>query len=199
MNKDDYIQEELVAGEEQEEVSLAGYQVAKAEFFAHTREPAVTVWDNKIKFNMACLRKFPGVKYIQLLIHPDELRLIVRPCQADAPDSLRWASGGGESEMKNRDMICQMFAAKLFDLMEWNKECRYKMLGKPAVYNGEALYLFKLNDFEMFVNNGTKKRRSWFPEDWRECFGVPFEEHDESYKIDLAEGYISTDKIGEVK
>lgn len=167
MNKDDYIQEELVAGEEQEEVSLAGYQVAKAEFFAHTREPAVTVWDNKIKFNMACLRKFPGVKYIQLLIHPDELRLIVRPCQADAPDSLRWASGGGESEMKNRDMICQMFAAKLFDLMEWNKECRYKMLGKPAVYNGEALYLFKLNDFEMFVNNGTKKRRSWFPEDWR--------------------------------
>ncbi len=45
MNKDDYIQEELVAGEEQEEVSLAGYQVAKAEFFAHTREPAVTVWD----------------------------------------------------------------------------------------------------------------------------------------------------------
>ena len=180
MNKDDYIQEELVAGEEQEEVSLAGYQVAKAEFFAHTREPAVTVWDNKIKFNMACLRKFPGVKYIQLLIH-------------------RWASGGGESERKNRDMICQMFAAKLFDLMEWNKECRYKMLGKPAVYNGEALYLFKLNDFEMFVNNGTKKRRSWFPEDWRECFGVPFEEHDESYKIDLAEGYISTDKMGEVK
>ncbi|UKI51897.1 MAG: hypothetical protein L6V79_07000 [Clostridium sp.] len=60
MNKDDYIQEELVAGEEQEEVSLAGYQVAKAEFFAHTREPAVTVWDNKIKNSIwPSLRKFP--------------------------------------------------------------------------------------------------------------------------------------------
>ena len=94
-------------GEEQETVNLAGYQVAKAELFAHTREPAITVWENKIKFNMACLRKFPGVKYIQLLIHPEEFRLIVRPCEADAPDSLRWANGGGEKEIRNRDMMAK--------------------------------------------------------------------------------------------
>ena len=78
MSNDEYIQE-LIDGEEQESVNLAGYQVAKAEFFAHTREPAITVWDNKLKFNMACLRRFPGVVYIQLLIHPDEKRLIARP------------------------------------------------------------------------------------------------------------------------
>lgn len=198
MNNDEYIQE-LIDGEEQESVDLAGYQVAKAEFFAHTREPAITVWDNKLKFNMACLRRFPGVVYIQLLIHPDEKRLIVRPCQADAPDSLRWASGGGEREIKNREMLCQIFAAKLFELMNWDNSYRYKMLGKPAVYNNEALYLFKLTDFELFVNNGTKKRRSWLPEEWRECFGVPFENHEDAYKIDLAEGYISTDKVGEIK
>lgn len=117
--KDEYIQE-LIEGEETETVNLAGFQVAKAELFAHTREPAITVWDNKIKFNMACLRRFPGVTHIQLLIHPDEKRLIVRPCNADAPDSLRWASGGGEKEIKTRDMICQIFAAKLFELMSWD-------------------------------------------------------------------------------
>ena len=135
MNNDQQFKYILEDGEEQETVDLAGYQVTKAELFAHTREPAITVWDNRIKFNMACLRKFPGVTHIQLLIHPDELRLIVRPCLPDAPDSLRWASGGGEREIKNRDMICQIFAAKLFELMNWNKEYRYKMLGKPAVYN----------------------------------------------------------------
>lgn len=37
-------------------VSLAGYQVTKAELFAHTREPAITIWETRIKFNMACLR-----------------------------------------------------------------------------------------------------------------------------------------------
>ena len=43
-------------GDEAETISLAGFEVAKAELFAHTREPAVTIWDNKIKLNMACLR-----------------------------------------------------------------------------------------------------------------------------------------------
>ena len=184
-------------GEEQEVVNLAGYQVTKAELFAHTREPAVTVWDNKIKFNMACLRRFPGVTYIQLLIHPEQQRLIIRPCEPDAPDSLRWANGGGEKEVKNRDMICQIFAAKLFDLMNWDKQFRYKMLGKPAIYNNEALYLFKLTDFELFVTNGSKKKRSYLPEDWRDCFGIPFESHEDAYNIDLAEGYISQGKVGD--
>lgn len=186
----------LEEGEEQESVNLAGYEVAKAELFAHSREPAITVWSDKIKFNMACLRRFPKVTHIQILINPDEMRLIIRPCEPDAPDSLRWASGGGEREIKNRDMLCQIFAAKLFELMGWDKQYRYKMLGKPAIYNNEGLYLFKLNDFELFVTNGPKKKRSYLPEDWRECFGIPFEKHDDEYKIDLAQGYITTDKVG---
>lgn len=188
----------LNENEEQEVINLAGYQVTKAELFSHTREPAITVWENRIKFNMACLRRFPGVTHIQLLIHPEQQRLIIRPCEPDAPDSLRWAVGGGEKEIKNRDMLCQVFSAKLFDLMRWDTQYRYKMLGKPAVYNNEALYLFKLSDFELFVSNGKKKRQSYLPEDWRDYFGVPVEKHEETYKINLAEGYISSGKADEL-
>lgn len=188
--------ENVESAEEYEMVQLAGYQVTKAELFAHSRDPAITVWDDRIKFNMACLRRFPGITHIQLLIHPEQLRLVIRPCEPDAPDSLRWASGGAEREIKNRDMICRIFAAKLFELMGWNKERRYKMLGKPAVYKGEVLYLFKLSDFEMFVATGNKKSHSYLPENWRDYFGTPVEQHEESYKIDLAEGYISTGQNG---
>lgn len=176
----------------EEVVDLAGYQVTKAELFAHTRDAAVTVWSDRLKFNMACLRRFPGITHIQLLIHPEQRRLIIRPCDKEAPDSLRWASGGGEKEIKNRDMICRIFAAKLFDLMQWDKRYRYKMLGKPATCDGEVLFLFKLTDFELFVTTGAKKSRAYLPEDWRDCFGTPVEKHEESYKIDLADGYIST-------
>ena len=197
MSENEEYQLNLEEGEETEVINLAGYQVTKAELFAHSREPAVTVWDNRIKFNMACLRRFPGVTHIQLLIHPDEKRIIIRPCEPDAPDSLRWAKGGGEREVSNRDMLCAIFAEKLYELMGWDKQYRYKMLGKPAVYKDEALYLFKLNDFELFVTTGSKKRRSYLPENWRDYFGVPVEEHEEAYKIDLAEGYISSGKVGE--
>lgn len=34
---------------------LAGFQVTKAELFSHTREPAITIWENRIKFNMVFL------------------------------------------------------------------------------------------------------------------------------------------------
>ena len=172
---------------------LSGFQVTKAELFSHTREPAVTIWENRIKFNMACLRRFPGVTHIQILIHPEQKRLIIRPCLPDAPDSLRWATGGGDKELTNRDMLCRLFAAKVFDLMGWDKQYRYKMMGKPAVYKNEVLFLFKLTDFELFINSG-KKRDSYLPGNWRDYFGTPVETHEESYKIDLADGYITTDK-----
>ncbi len=175
-------------------VDLAGYQVTKAELFAHTREPAITIWDSRIKFNMACLRRFPGVTHIQILIHPEQKRLIIRPCDPDAPDSLRWTRGGGEKELATRDLLCKIFAAKVLDLMGWDKQYRYKMMGKPATYNNEVLFLFKLNDFELFVANG-KKKKSYLPEDWRDYFGIPVEKHEESYKVDLANGYITTDRV----
>ena len=66
-------------------------------------------------------------------------------------------------------------------------------MGKPAIYNGEMLFLFKLTDFELFVIR-SKNRKAYLPEDWRDYFGVPIENHEESYKIDLADGYITTDK-----
>ena len=118
--------------------------------------------------------------------------MIIRPCDADAPDSLRWARGGGEKELQNRDLLCKIFAAKIFELMGWDSQYRYKMMGKPAVCDGEMLYLFKLSDFELFVNG--KKSKAYLPGEWREYFGTPVEQHEESYKINLADGYITTDK-----
>lgn len=82
--------------EEPEAVAdLARYQVTRAELFSQAYEPAITIWPTRVKFNMACLRKFPGVTHIQILIHPEQRRLIIRPCLPDAPDSLRWTKGGG--------------------------------------------------------------------------------------------------------
>lgn len=172
---------------------LAGYQVTRGELFAHTREPAITIWPTRIKFNMACLKRYPGVSHIQILIHPEQKRLIIRPCLPDAPDSLRWAKGGGEKELSNRDMLCRIFAAKVFDLMEWDPEYRYKIMGKPAVYEGEMLFLFKLSDFELFLGGG--KQKSFLPGEWRDYFGTPVEQHEEEFKIDLTYGYITTDKV----
>ena len=95
----------MLDGEEEIVPDLAGFQVTKAELFSHTREPALTIWPARIRFNMSCLRRFPGVTHIQLLIHPEQKRLIIRPCPPETPDALRWAKGGGDKELVNRDML----------------------------------------------------------------------------------------------
>ncbi|MBQ1735475.1 MAG: integrase [Lachnospiraceae bacterium] len=184
---------ELDDDQEQEVIDLAGYQVTKGELFSHVNEPSLTLWYNRIRFNMACLKRFPKVKHIQVMINPEQRRIVIRPCTPDTPDCLRWANGGGEAETKNRDMTCKIFAAKVFDLMGWSAEYRYKILGKPATCDGELLFLFRLNDFELFL--GGKKKGSYLPKEWRDYFGVPVEKHNEEYKIDLADGYITTDKV----
>lgn len=177
------------------EIDLAGYQVTKAEFFSHVTEPSVTIWNDRVKFNMACIRRFPGITHIQLLVNVIEKRLIIKPCHADAPDSLRWISGGTQAEIRNKEMRCRVFCAKLFDLMSWNPAFRYKLLGKPAVYKEEILFLFRLSDFELFVaSSNTKRHTAYFPLDWRDVFGTPALEHEESYKIDLADGYVITNE-----
>lgn len=132
-------------------------------------------------FCRGCLRRFPGVTHIQILIHPEQKRLIIRPCNPDAPDSLRWARGGGAKDISNRDLLCKIFAAKVFDLMGWDHQYRYKMMGNPAVCDGEMLFLFRLTDFELFT--GGKKSKSYLPGDWRDYFGTPVEQHEESVII----------------
>ena len=46
--------------------------------------------------------------------------------------------------------------------------------------------------YALFVNG--KKSKSYLPGEWRDYFGTPVEQHEESYKINLADGYITTDK-----
>ena len=89
--------------------------------------------------------------------------------------------------------MCKFFSAKIFDLMGWDEQYKYKILGRPASCDGEALFLFKLNDFELFVSG--KRRGSYLPSEWRDYFGVPVEKHENEYKIDFADGYITTGKV----
>ena len=48
-----------------EVVSLAGFEVTKAELFAHSREPALTVWSDKIKFNIKHSFTVLDVEYLK--------------------------------------------------------------------------------------------------------------------------------------
>lgn len=177
----------------EEDFNYEGYQVVRGEFFAHLYEPSFTFNSNKVAVNTACVRKLPDIDFVQILVNPVEKKLAVRPCMESDKDSFRWCTNSKKRAPKQ--ITCKMFYAKILSLMEWNPNYRYKLLGKLIRSGGELLFIFDLKTPEIFVrtlkDDGkmTNSRTPSYPEEWKEQFGVPVEEHQKSLQINIFDGY----------
>lgn len=171
-----------------------GYQVVRREFFAHINEPSITFNNYKVYVNAACLNRFPSVDFVQVLVNRDRRILAVRPCQEEERDAFAWCNLGS-GKRKPKQITCRLFFAKVFDLMGWNPDHRYKLLGKVIHANDEYLIAFDLTATEVYQRtskDGEKpksSRRPVFPEGWQEQFGLPFKEHQKSLQVNIFDGY----------
>ena len=177
-----------------EEFSYDGYQVVRGEFFSHLQEPSVTFCDSRFYVNKACLTKMPDVDYVQILVNQETRKLAVRPCNEDAKDSFLWCSER-KGKRQPKQIICRIFFAKIMELMGWNPQCRYKLLGKLIHIGEEKLYLFDLTATEVYQRtvkaDGKLKtsRTPTFPAEWQNQFGLPVEEHKKQLQINIFNGY----------
>lgn len=64
----------------EEEIDHSEYEIVRPEFFAHIKEPALTVNVDKIGVNTACVRLMPDVEYVQILVNRKEKKLLLKPC-----------------------------------------------------------------------------------------------------------------------
>lgn len=173
--------------------SYEGYQVVRGEFFAHIHEPSFTFNDNKVYLNMACIRKLPQTEYVHILVHPEEKRLAVRPCREEEKDSFRWCTKNAKRRGP-KQITCRVFYAKIFSLMGWNPQYRYKLLGKLIKSNGELLFIFDLKTPEIYprtVRSGESKgvQLPNYPESWKNQFGISMEEHQKTLQVNIFDGY----------
>ena len=176
------------------EFDYDGYQVVRREFFAHTNEPSITFNNFKVYVNAACLGRFPSVDYVQVLVNSDSKILAIRPCREEERDAFTWCVPGS-TRRKPRQITCRLFFAKVFSLMDWNTDYRYKLLGKIIHANDEYLIAFDLSATEVYqrvFKEGEKPKTSRtpvFPEGWQNQFGMPFKEHRNSMQVNIFEGY----------
>lgn len=185
--------EELI--EMSKNFSLEEFQVVRREFFAHIREPAVTFNNRKVYVNSACLTKFPNTDYVQVLINPHTKIMALRPCGENERGAFRWCSLSKEKR-KPRQTTCTLFFLKMFDMMNWNPDYRYKMLGNIIRANGEYLIAFDLTSTEVYKRTyeeegaeSTASRKPIYPIGWQNQFGMTFNEHKQSMLVNIFEGY----------
>lgn len=176
------------------EFDYEGYQVVRREFFAHTNEPSITFNNFKEYVNAACLSRFPSVDYVQVLVNSDSKILAIRPCREEERDAFSWCVPGS-ARRKPRQITCRLFFVKVFSLMDWNTDYRYKLLGKVIHANDEYLIAFDLSATEVYqrvFKDGEKPKTSRtpvFPEGWQNQFGLSFKEHRNSMQVNIFEGY----------
>ena len=194
--------------------SYDGYQIVRREMFAHLREPAVTIRADKITFNTACIEGLEDAVYIHVMVSESEKRLVIKRCNENDLDSVRWCIAKPDKR-RSRD-IKGRFSQVVYKLMEWNKGCRYKILGHRITYKGETLYVFELENCEIFKERPkrTKAEREaransmtpeelleadrlerkasmtpFSPADVENTFGLPVEEHRTEIEIGSMNSY----------
>ena len=188
--------------------SYDGYQVVRKELFAHLRDPAIVIRKDSITFNTACISGLEDVVYVHVMFISDLKRIVVRGCDENDKDALRWCIAKPDKR-KSRKMSCKPFSELVYNEMGWDSDCRYKILGYRINFEGETLYVFDLLVPEIFHERQKRKeetvaeqpadqetkpvdtRKGFYPDDIAGTFGVPVEEHLKESEVKQIDGYVS--------
>lgn len=160
---------------------LTGYQVVRNQFTQVRYEgPSITIAKNRISFNLFCMKSFGNVSYIQLLLHPAERKIAIRPCRERDTHSIRWRPDPTRP-VYSKTLNCHHFGNALFNIMEWDPEYLYRVRGIWAKRGPEQIIVFNLVNAVPAVlvasDSKAKRRVELCPAEWTEDFGDEFYEH----------------------
>ena len=164
---------------------LDGYQVVRSQFLQLRYEgPVINISNDRISFNKFCVQKFGSIAYIQLLLHPAERRIAIRPCKKSDAHSIRWRPDP-EKPVYSKTLNCQHFGNALYSIMNWNPDYVYKIRGTWASRSKEQIIVFNLPNAvpatllpcEDGETSKAKRRIEFCPESWDGEFGDGFYEH----------------------
>ena len=167
-------------------LDLTGYEVVRAQYFATLQNPAMTISNGRLRFNVACLKKFDDVEYVELLLNSVDRCIAIRPCEKSNPNAIRWGRLK-EGRWCANTLGCRGLAKALFDIMEWDEDLKYRFRGQLVEQGGDKLMLFELDQPEMIKveeivlppkeeeseGETVKKKIYIFPPEWAGTFGQP--------------------------
>ena len=182
-----------------QDFSYDGYQVVRRELFAHLREPAVVIRRDSVTFNTACIAGLEDAVYIQILVNQDNKRMVVRKCEENDKDALRWCIEKPDKR-KSRKMSNKLFSMYIFDLLEteiFMDTKRKKKANPDSLEKKEELVTAETdqrpeqNQEEIAAKVARKLNRiPFYPKNWKDSFGLSVEEHKKALETNITDGYI---------
>lgn len=185
---------------------LRGFEIARSQFFDTARKLCVTFSADYIVFSTECVRKFDKSIYAEMLVHPSEHLLVVRPCTKETRNAIRWASLN-DDQYYPRNISCAAYINTLYELFGWKQGCKYRVRGIYRQKDNEAVVIFDMRDTEIFIPQdalgtekeimsddflsndirpftaGPKKDIMAYPSSWADGFGSNFYRHAQAREL----------------
>ena len=161
-----------------EVVDIKNATVARIQEFSHSFIASLSITEKHLRFNDDCIGFFPDNAFVEILFHPTELILAVRPAKKDNKDAVLWNS---------KPIPASSLCKNLYTFCAWQKKIRYKVMADCFTRGGEKLLMFDLNSAEFYlkeqmegtgVDENGEAIKIWKeiskllqPEKWQEDFG----------------------------
>ena len=133
---------------------LEGYEIPPRTQFSMLKKPAVSIKYGRMTFNMASIRMFEDIEYILPLVHVGKKKLTIVMCSEEEASSVAWArKRAKDGQWVNKDISSEDFIEKIYKMMNWRRDCRYKVMGKVSNSQEGLVLVFELQEAIMFAPN----------------------------------------------
>ncbi|MCL2662669.1 MAG: recombinase family protein [Oscillospiraceae bacterium] len=180
------------------EFDLRGYEIARSQFFNTAKKLCVTFSTERLWFSSECTKKLTKELYVEMLVHPEEQLLAIRPSKKDNKCSVKWMKLSDDTFCP-RVIQGTAFLKTLYNIYGWNHECKYRIRGTRHEKEKSPIIVFDMRETEVFIPDettedylnenthpiitGFSKNIAAFPPAWAGSFGYNYYSHAQAREI----------------
>ena len=160
---------------------------------------------NRMEFSMSAIRLFEGVQHVLPMLSENKKRMVVAICAEEEISSIEWARLK-KDKWVNRSISCPEYVQSIYKMMNWNKDCRYKVYGRLANSERGLVLVFDLASAVMFdplpeeyfdKHTGKMKKRivKYYPDEIRMKLGRSYSDYEalqQRSSFESLSGYMDT-------
>jgi len=154
-------------------LNIPACRLIRSQEIEHRLVAQITISPKSLVFNSDCLTRLPQTKYVEVLLHPSERLLAVRPTNAENRDAIPW---------NGKNISSSALCPILYRLLGWRPMWKYKFMADCFVRGKERVLIFNLSEPEFqFVEAITENeeikqriRRLLQPGAWSEQIGADY-------------------------
>ena len=188
----------------EEELDISEFEIVSPEFFSQIKEPSFTVNVNKVYVNAACVRMLPDVEYVRILVNRKRKQVVFEPSDEMDIKAYRW-SRDKDGKRYASQRTGNVFVMMLCEMMGWDPDYRYKIIGRLMRSWGHSLIVFDLTTYNCYPkavsedSKGGVRKKTVFPLDkWNGRFGPTYAESKRLLQVNTFDEYtVWTIKEGE--